>query len=110
MTFKSATWYPIAIVLSGINAAGAWFAANQAEPTHAAVHVALAAGFALWAQRLRPRRASPETPEAVQAQFEAHEIDVGRLRQELTETQERLDFVERMLAQEREKPGMGPPR
>jgi hypothetical protein len=110
MTFKSATWYPIAIVLSGINAAGAWFAGTQGEPTHAAVHVALAAGFALWAQRLRPLRARPETLEGVQGQVEALDVQVNQLRRELTETQERLDFVERMLAQEREKPRVAPPR
>jgi len=110
MTFKSATWYPIAVVLCGVNAVAAWFAATQGEQPHAAVHVALAIGFGLWAQRLRPLRARPETLEGVQAQFEALELEVSTLRRELSETQERLDFVERMLAQEREKSRVGPPR
>lgn len=108
MTFKPATWYPIALVLTGINAVGAWFAAGQAEPTHAAVHVALAFGFAVWARRLRPRAGGGEP--RVEAQFEALELEISKLRRELSETQERLDFVERMLAQEREKPRVGPQR
>jgi hypothetical protein len=110
MTFTSATWYPIAVVLTGVNAVGAWIAATQAEQPHAAVHVALAIGFGLWALRLRPLRARPETLDGVQAQFEALELEVSKLQRELTETQERLDFVERMLAQEREKPRVGPQR
>jgi hypothetical protein len=116
MTFKPATWYPIAVVLTGINAVGAWFAARAAEPTHAAVHVVLVIGFGLWAQRLRPRPGGGEReprlemPAGVHAQFEALEAEMTRLRQELSETQERLDFVERLLAQGRETPRVGPQR
>jgi hypothetical protein len=110
MTFKSATWYPIALVLCGVNAVAAWMAVTQAEQLHGAVHLALALGFGLWAQRLRPLRARPETLEGVQGQVEALDGEVSQLRRELTETQERLDFVERMLAQEREKPRVAPPR
>jgi len=101
MTFKSAIWYPIAVGLSVINVAGAAFAAVSAEPLHATVHVALAAAFWLWAQRLRhgpgqrERRAPLEAPEAL----EALGAEMGRLREELSETQERLDFAERLLAQ-----------
>jgi hypothetical protein len=36
------------------------------------------------------------------------EAEVGRLRQELGETQERLDFAERVLAQGQESRRMGP--
>jgi hypothetical protein len=116
MTFKPATWYPIAIVLSGINVVAAWFAARQGEPSHAAVHVAIAVGFALWALRLRPRPgagepgAGSETLEGVQGQFAALEGEMNRLRRELTEAQERLDFVERLLAQGRETRRVGPER
>jgi len=116
MAFKPATWYPIALVLTGINAVGAWFAARAAEPTHAAVHVVLAIGFGLWAQRLRPgpggseREPRSEALEGVQAKFAALETEMSRLRQELSETQERLDFVERLLAQAREAPRVGPQR
>ena len=118
MTFKSATWYPIAVVLSGVNGVGAWFYATQGEQPHAAVHLALAIGFGLWAQRIRPRsgggggelRTRSDAPEGVQSQFEALELEISKLQRELTETQERLDFVERMLAQGRETPRVGPQR
>ena len=104
MTFKPTTWYPIAVVLSVINLAGAGFAVGQAEPTHAAVHVALALGFGLWARRLRRRPGGSELQAGLEGldaleRLEALEAEVSKLRQELTETQERLDFAERLLAQ-----------
>jgi predicted nucleic acid-binding Zn-ribbon protein len=40
--------------------------------------------------------------------LEALEDDVSKLRQELNETQERLDFAERLLAQGREAGRVGP--
>jgi hypothetical protein len=95
MTFKPAIWYPVAVVLSVINLAGAGFAAGQAQPWHATVHAALALAFGLWAQRLRQGPGGSELP----ARLEAVEIEVSNLRQELSETQERLDFAERLLAQ-----------
>jgi len=114
MTFKPATWYPVAVVLSGINVVSAWFAAGQGAPSHAAVHVVLAVAFGLWARRLRPRPGGSEfqirsgAPEGLQAQVDALEGEMAKLRQELTESQERLDFVERMLAQGREPRRVGP--
>src|SRR6266566_3498244 len=101
MTFKPAIWYPIAVVLSAINLAGAGFAIAQAEPLHATVHVALALAFGSWAQRLRRQgpRGSELQGSGLQAGFEALEVEVSNLRQELSETQERLDFAERLLAQ-----------
>ena len=114
MTFKPATWYPVAIVLSGINVVSAWFAARQGEPSHAAVHLVLAVAFGLWARRLRPRPGGSEfqirsgAPEGLQAQVDALEGEMATLRRELTESQERLDFVERMLAQGRETRRVGP--
>jgi len=44
------------------------------------------------------------------AGLEALEIEVGQLRQELSEAQERLDFAERMLAQEPEPRRVNPER
>jgi hypothetical protein len=38
MTFKPAIWYPIAVVLGVGNVVGVGFAAQAAEPWHAAVH------------------------------------------------------------------------
>jgi hypothetical protein len=95
MTFKSATWYPISLVLSGLNLVAVGFAAVAAEPWHATLHATLAVGFGLWAQRLRPRAGESE----LSARVEALEGDVQVLRQELGEAQERLDFAERLLAQ-----------
>ena len=112
MTFKPAIWYPIAVVLSVINLVGAGFAAGQAEPGHATIHAALALAFGLWAQRLRQRRGGselPAGPAALEA-LEALEAEVSKLRQELSDTQERLDFAERVLAQGPEARRMGPQR
>jgi hypothetical protein len=106
MTFKPAIWYPISVVLGVVNLAAVGFAAQSAEPWHAATHAALAVGFGLWAQRLRQRR-KPGTPE-FQTSLEALETEMVKLREELTETQERLDFAERMLAQGQETRRVGP--
>ena len=109
MTFKPAIWYPIAVVLSVINLVGAGFAAGQAEPGHATIHAALALAFGLWAQRLRRRPGGSELPAGLEA-LEALEAEVSKLRQELSETQERLDFAERVLAQGPEGRRVGPQR
>jgi hypothetical protein len=101
MTFKPRIWTPIAVVLSAINLVAVGFAAGMAEPWHAAVHAGLALGFGLWAQRLRQRRGGGSGGE-LQAGLEALEDEVSRMRQELSETQERLDFTERVLAQGQE--------
>jgi len=106
MTFKPATWYRIAVVLSAINLAGLGFAAASAEPVHAATHAVLAVAFGLWAQRLRQGPGGNE----VQARLDALEAEVGSLRQQLSETHERLDFTERVLAQRPETGRVGPQR
>jgi hypothetical protein len=105
MTFKPAIWYPIAAVLSALNLVAVGFAIRPGEPPlHAAAHVALAVGFGLWARRLRqgPRGSDLED------RLEALEFEVSRLRQELGEAQERLDFAERVLAQGQEARRVGP--
>jgi hypothetical protein len=103
MTFKPAIWRPIAIGLTVINLVGVGFAA---QPWHAAVHAVLALAFGLWAQRLRRDPGGTD----VQAQLEALDVNVSRLRQELSEMHERLDFAERLLAQRPETRRMGPER
>lgn len=112
MTFKPAMWYPIAVVLSVVNLVAVGFAAGKSEPWHAGIHAGLALAFGLWAQRLRRSRGGSElqAPLEVLEALEALEADVSKLRQELTETQERLDFTERMLAQEAETRRVGPQR
>ena len=105
MTFKPTIWYPIAVVLSAINLAGAGFAAASAEPWHATIHTTLALAFGLWAQRLRQGTGGRE----LEAGLEALEVEVTKLRQEVSETQERMDFAERLLAQ-RPEPGRVDPQ
>lgn len=106
MTFKPAIWYPIAVVLSGLNLVGLGLAAGTGEPMHATIHGALALGFGLWAQRLRT--APRQTGDERQARLEELESDVNSLRRELSEAQERLDFAERLLAQRPESRRVGP--
>jgi hypothetical protein len=109
MTFKPKIWYPVAAVLSAANLVAVYFAAAPAEPVHATVHAGLALGFGLWAQRLRQRRVRNELPSSPEA-LELFEADLNRLREELSETQERLDFAERVLAQGAEARRMDPER
>jgi uncharacterized protein HemX len=115
MTFKSPIWFPIAVGLSVINLVWAGFAAGSAEPAHATVHAALAVAFGLWARRQlqvpekTERQASLESPDAIEA-LGALESEVNQLRQQLSETQERLDFAERILAQRPEPRKVDPQR
>jgi hypothetical protein len=110
MNFKPAIWYPIAFVLSAVNLVAAGFAAGEPEPWHVGAHAALALVFGLWAQRLRQSRRATElqAPLEVLEALDAVETEVSKLRQELSETQERLDFTERMLAQGSEARRVGP--
>ena len=98
MTFKPAIWRPIALALGVVNVAGLGFAAAAPEPFHAAVHGVLALAFGLWARRLRVDPAALSMSDG-QAQLDMLEGELNNLRSELSETQERLDFTERLLAQ-----------
>ena len=106
MNFKSTTWYPIALVVAGVNLVSIGFAVASAEPLHAVVHASLALAFWSWAQSLR-KRPAPGGGE-LQGQLEALSAEVGKLQQELGEIQERLDFTERVLAKgaEARRPGL----
>ena len=95
MTFKPAIWHPVAVVLSAINLVGVGLAAGAVEPVHAGIHAAVALAFWTWGERLREARGQVVGI----PRFEALELEVGQLRRELGEAQERLDFTERMLAQ-----------
>jgi hypothetical protein len=112
MTFKSPLWRPVSVVLSAVNLVAVGFAAGMAEPWHAAVHAGLALGFGLWAQRLLQRvpGSGSEQLEAGLEQLESLEAEVGRLGRDLGEMQERLDFTERVLAQQAEARRLGPER
>ena len=104
MAFKSPIWQPVAIVLSAANLVAVGFAAGGAEPWHAAIHAALALVFGLGAQRLRQR--PPMISE--DTRLDQLEAEVSGIRGELDEVQERLDFTERVLAQERDQRRVGP--
>ena len=106
MTFKPAIWHPIALVLSAVNLVAVGFAAGAAEPWHAAGHAGLALAFGMWAQRLRQRRG--EGVGDLEARFDQLEGEVGSLRGELSEAQERRDFAERVLAQGQDARRVGP--
>jgi hypothetical protein len=108
MMFKRAVWFPISIALSGLNLVGVGFAAGQTQAWHAGVHAVLALVLGLWAQRMRPPRGI-ELPFPVEA-FDALESEVSRLREDLIETQERLDFTERLVVQGQEARRVGPDR
>jgi hypothetical protein len=105
MALNPRIWFPIAVGATALNLVAAAFYTG----THAGMHAALTVGFGLWALRLRQRSARGEqtqveggTTQQLQEGFEALEAEVARLRQELSETQERVDFVERVLAQNQE--------
>jgi len=103
MRFKPSIWYPIAVILAAVNLIAVPLYAD--DPFHSMAHGAIAVAFGLWAQRLKQRRdqALAEARQAVEApggeRLEVLEDELTRLRQELSETQERLDFTERMLSQ-----------
>jgi hypothetical protein len=109
MTFKSPIWRPVSIVASAVNLVAVGFAAGMAEPWHAAVHAALALGFGLWAQRLIQGRSAGGS-EMLLGGLESLEADVNRLTQDVGELQERVDFTERVLAQQAEARRLGPER
>lgn len=68
--------------------------------------VAIVCGTVLKALSLRSGRGG--LPPKLTGRLEALENEVGQLRQELGETQERLDFAERLLAQDRGINRLGP--
>jgi len=112
MTFNPTRWYPIAAVVAILNVVAAGFAAAATEPVHAGTHAALALAFGLWAQHLRSRRGEREIGSGevggelasdVQAGLAALEAEVSRLRQEVSDVAERVDFAERLLARGPEK-------
>jgi hypothetical protein len=109
MTFRPAIWYPISIVLTGLNLVGVGFAAGEAQAWHAGGHAALALAFGLWSQRMRQGPVHGELPVPLEA-LEAIEAEVSRLRDDLSETQERLDFTERLVVQAQEARRLGSER
>jgi len=104
MRFKPSIWFPIAAVACGVNVVWALIV-GRAFPmggTHAMGHAIAAVAFGLWAATLRNQLRFERQPPA-RAELPEHieelEAEMSDLRQQLIETQERLDFTERLLAQ-----------
>ena len=106
MASKTRFWNAVLVLLSAGNLVSVWFAARPGEPGHATIHAALALAFGLWAQsriRLEKARSRAGTLDAGdEVEISALRDEVGEVRRELSEVQERLDFAERLLSQSRE--------
>jgi septal ring factor EnvC (AmiA/AmiB activator) len=63
--------------------------------------VAIAAGAAIKMAKIKAQTQTQMTDPQQSARIAALEDDVGQLRRELSEAQERIDFTERMLTQQR---------
>jgi hypothetical protein len=103
---KARFWNGVLVLLSAVNLAAVWFAARPGEPLHATLHAVLALGFGLVAQRRIRLEAVRLRGGALDKGSEAGLAtlldEVGEVRRELGEVQERLDFAERLLTQARE--------
>jgi len=105
--FKPTTKFQILFWLSALNLIFLGYALPNV--LHAAGHGLLVLGFGLWARRVwRDSRGGLEEarPEAPGSDNEERFADLGdevsELRRQLSETQERLDFAERLLMKERQ--------
>ena|SRR6266496_5548208 len=106
MASKTRFWNAALVLLSAGNLVAVWFAAQPGEPWHATIHAGLALGFGLWAQaRIRfeeARSYAGALDKGSEVEIPALRDEVGEVRRELGEMQERLDFAERLLSQARE--------
>lgn len=109
MPSKPPIQYRVAVVLTVINVLGLGYAVGTGEAAHAMVHCVLTVVFGSWARRLGQNPVASELQPAREEleRLEALEAESSRLQLELGEMQERLDFVERMLAQGPEPRRMG---
>lgn len=107
MASKTRFWNAVLVLLSAGNLVSVWFAAGPGEPWHATIHATLALGFGLWAQRRMrfegARWGAGALDKGSEVETAALRDEVGDVRRELDEVQERLDFAERLLSQAREE-------
>ncbi len=109
MTFKRGFWSPVMLLLSAGNFAGMGFAVAASEPWHAAIHAALAAAFAWWGMRLRVAPPAPPREHPGANGLEDTRAVLAEQADQLAELNERVDFLERMLAQLRDRPALEKP-
>ena len=113
MALSRQSWSRILAGLGILNLAGMGYALGVNEARHAMLHVVLAAGFGLWAWRLKQRPADPtalglqDQLEQQAAVLEDAQATLADQSAQLAELQERLDFAERILAQSRDRPSLG---
>jgi hypothetical protein len=69
--------------------------------------VAIVSGTLLKLARMFTDQRRPLPTDGLHERVEAMEQDLVALRQELTDTQERLDFTERLLANVKDQPRLG---
>lgn len=103
MALNPRIWYPIAALGCFVNVVGVAFAVSPAEPWHATLHAALAVAFGVWAQHLKARLRAGVLNRGNETEIAALQDEVGDLRRELSDLQERMDFAERLLSQARER-------
>ncbi len=112
MWFTHRAWIPTAWVLSAANLVSVWFAALPGEPAHATLHAVLAVSLALGARHLTTRRRAEETYADLQQAIDQNEQlqqNAEGMQARVTELEERLDFTERLLVQQRNSERLGAP-
>lgn len=97
MGMKRAFLYPLAIIVAGLNVAGAVYAYVQGERMHAFVHTAIVVTFGMAALYLRQRR--EQAPRAIERNdnVEMLQANLSELESELQQTRERLEFADQLL-------------
>jgi hypothetical protein len=105
--FKHRAWIPIAWVLSLVNVISVWFAAQPAEPWHATIHALLAVLFGLGAQRLAARQRALNWGGGAELPAGSIREELTALRQDQSETLNRVEQAVDAIAIELERVGEG---
>lgn len=100
MTFRRGQ-YVIAIALGVINLGGAIYAFLTGEPMHAFVHGTFLVGSAVWLRYLNDHRETTKRIDNDEVQM--LQGDISDLQRELHETQQRLDFADQLLREQKNK-------
>lgn len=104
MWFKNRGWIPVAWLAAAVNLGAVWFAAAPGEPMHATLHAALAVGFGLGARHLRARQRAVLQDQQLQEALDENaylEATAETMQARVRELEERVDFAERLLANQR---------